>query len=147
MAKTSAKPESHPIAVFALKEKRAEIAGTIAELQRQIAQHRADLMHIHYTLRLIDPCSRSLRRVPSGSAFRQSAISRKGNCRAASMPPCGETRPDEAMAEEQLADPRIRSFACRDSYPGPVQMAIDGKLIRLRDGYNVRWELAEADPL
>jgi len=26
-------------------------------------------------------------------------------------------------------------------------MAIDGKLIRLRDGYNVRWELAEADPL
>ncbi|HTC78714.1 MAG TPA: hypothetical protein VK657_08860 [Terriglobales bacterium] len=51
------------------------------------------------------------------------------------------------MAEEQLADPRIRSFACRDSYPGPVQMAIDGKLIRLRDGYNVRWELAEADPL
>ena len=71
----------------------------------------------------------------------------KGNCRAASMPPCGETRPDEAMAEEQLADPRIRSFACRDSYPGSVQMAIDGKLIRLRDGYNVRWELAEADPL
>ena len=55
MAKTSAKPESHPIAVFALKEKRAEIAGTIAELQRQIAQHRADLMHIDYTLRLIDP--------------------------------------------------------------------------------------------
>ena len=50
---------------------------------------------------------------------------------------------DEAMAEEQLADPRIRSLACRDSYPGSV----NGKLIRLRNGYNVRWELAEADPL
>jgi uncharacterized coiled-coil protein SlyX len=50
-----------PIAVAALKRKRAEIAGVIAELEKQLAEHRADLVHIDNALRLlnarVDPAS------------------------------------------------------------------------------------------
>jgi hypothetical protein len=47
---------------------------------------------------------------------------------------------DEAMAE-QLTDPRIRSYVVSRFLSRLSRMAIAGKLIRLRDGYNVRWKL------
>jgi hypothetical protein len=47
---------------------------------------------------------------------------------------------------EQLTDPRIRSYVVSRFLSRLSQMPIAGKLIRLRDGYNVRWKLAEHDP-
>jgi hypothetical protein len=41
--------------LFALREKRAKVAGCIARLERQLDQHRADLSHIDGVLRLFEP--------------------------------------------------------------------------------------------
>jgi hypothetical protein len=46
---------AEPHVVSALKDKRAEVSGAIADLERRIGQHRADLMHIDATLRLFAP--------------------------------------------------------------------------------------------
>jgi hypothetical protein len=43
-----------PYVLSTLVAKRAEIAGTIAELERQLAQHRVDLIHLDGVLRLLD---------------------------------------------------------------------------------------------
>lgn len=41
--------------ISALKEKRRELAGEIAEFEKQAAQKRADLAHVNAVLRLYDP--------------------------------------------------------------------------------------------
>jgi hypothetical protein len=44
-----------PHVISALRSKRAEVAGLIFDLERQIAQHRADLVHLDGVLRLYQP--------------------------------------------------------------------------------------------
>lgn len=44
-----------PHVVSALREKRAEVSGMIADLERRIAQQRADLVHVDAVLRLYAP--------------------------------------------------------------------------------------------
>ena len=44
-----------PHVISALRGKRAEVAGLIFDLERQIAQHRADLVHLDSVLRLFQP--------------------------------------------------------------------------------------------
>ena len=46
--------DEHPIAVAALSRKRAEIAGMILDLEKQIVAHRADLLHIDNAMRLLN---------------------------------------------------------------------------------------------
>ena len=46
---------AEPHVVSALREKRAEISGVIEEMERRIAQHRADLVHVDAVLRLYVP--------------------------------------------------------------------------------------------
>jgi hypothetical protein len=41
--------------VAALKDKRAELSGTIVDLEKRIGQHRADLLHVDAVLRLFAP--------------------------------------------------------------------------------------------
>ncbi len=41
-----------PHVVSALQEKRAEVSGVIADLERRIARHRVDLVHVDAVLRL-----------------------------------------------------------------------------------------------
>src|SRR3954470_7657959 len=41
--------------VAALKDKRAELSGSIADLEKRIGQHRADLLHVDAVLRLFVP--------------------------------------------------------------------------------------------
>ena len=45
--------ESHVIG--ALRNKRAELAGTLRQLEQQLAGHRANLAHLDATMRLFDP--------------------------------------------------------------------------------------------
>ena len=45
--------ELHVIA--ALRDKRSELAGMVIGLERQLAEHRASLMHVDATMRLFDP--------------------------------------------------------------------------------------------
>ena len=46
---------AEPLMVGGLKEKRAELSGIIADLEKQINQHRADLVHVDAVLRLFAP--------------------------------------------------------------------------------------------
>jgi hypothetical protein len=43
---------AEPHVVAALKDKRAELSGSIADLEKRIGQHRADLLHADAVLRL-----------------------------------------------------------------------------------------------
>ena len=45
--------EAHVVA--ALRDKRAALSGTIADLEKRIGQHRADLLHVDAVLRLFVP--------------------------------------------------------------------------------------------
>ena len=45
--------EAHVVA--ALKDKRAELSGSIADLEKRIGQRRADLLHVDAVLRLFAP--------------------------------------------------------------------------------------------
>jgi hypothetical protein len=42
-------------AISALSDKRAEIAGKILDLERQLRVHRSELVHLDAALRLLDP--------------------------------------------------------------------------------------------
>lgn len=44
-----------PQIVGALRDKRAELSGQITDLEKRMAQHRADLMHVDAVLRLFAP--------------------------------------------------------------------------------------------
>jgi hypothetical protein len=46
---------TEPHVVAALRDKRAELSGTIADLEKRIGQHRADLLHVDAVLRLFAP--------------------------------------------------------------------------------------------
>ena len=46
---------AEPLMVGGLKEKRAELSGIIADLEKQINQHRANLVHVDAVLRLFAP--------------------------------------------------------------------------------------------
>ena len=46
---------AEPHVVAALKDKRAELSGNIADLEKRIGQHRADLLHVDAVLRLFAP--------------------------------------------------------------------------------------------
>jgi hypothetical protein len=39
----------------ALRNKRAELAGTVVQLEQQLVRQRADLSHLDATMRLFDP--------------------------------------------------------------------------------------------
>ena len=41
---------AEPHVVAALKDKRAELSGGIADLEKRIGQHRADLLHVDAVL-------------------------------------------------------------------------------------------------
>ena len=46
---------AEPHVVAALRDKRAELSGTIVDLQKRLGQHRADLLHVDAVLRLFAP--------------------------------------------------------------------------------------------
>ena len=46
---------AEPHVIAALRDKRAELSGGIADLEKRIGQHRADLLHVDAVLRLFAP--------------------------------------------------------------------------------------------
>ena len=46
---------AEPHVVAALKEESAELSGSIADLEKRICEHRADLLHVDAVLRLFAP--------------------------------------------------------------------------------------------
>jgi hypothetical protein len=77
--------ESH--VVSALVAKRAEIAGVIAQTERQLGQFRADLVHLDATLRLfapeLEPKTIPAKRIRQADLwFKQGELPRRGPRRA-----------------------------------------------------------------
>src|SRR5450432_435028 len=46
---------AEPHVIGALRNKRAELAGTLRQLEQQLSGHRANLAHLDATMRLFDP--------------------------------------------------------------------------------------------
>ncbi len=94
--------------INALIEKRAEIAGAIAVLERQISQRRADLAHVDATLRMFDPDVqvRAIRAKfpakPRSSLFGNGEISQR--CREAIRDAGGEPISAEAIAVRAMTE-------------------------------------------
>ena len=154
MADLSRHDQQQPsLAIFALKEKRADIAGTISELQRQVAKHRANLVHIDYTIRLIDPTftvmdTRKRRvRVSTIGYFEKGELTQRiyAELRRSESVSAAELA-DAAMADKKLNDPRTRSYCVTRFLSWLGQMAREERSVRVRVGistYNVRWKLAD----
>ncbi len=49
---------AEPHVIGALRNKRAELAGLVCQLERQLSRQQADLAHLDATLRLFDPTIR-----------------------------------------------------------------------------------------
>ena len=45
---------AEPHVIGALRNKRAELAGTLRQIEQQLVQQRADLAHLDATMRLFD---------------------------------------------------------------------------------------------
>jgi hypothetical protein len=136
-------------AIAALLRKRAEIAGKITILQRQTADLRADLIHIDYTLRMIDPSyspDRKAARVRFSTIgyFERGELSRRiyeGLRRSGTI--TASELADKAMSEKKLTDHRVRAYLVSRFLSRLAGMAKDEKLERIRDGFSVRWKLAD----
>jgi hypothetical protein len=70
---------AEPHVVGALRRKRADLAGTVLQLEKQLEQERANLTHLDATMRLFDPHSRPEEIRPKQSRQR-SAWFRQGEC-------------------------------------------------------------------
>jgi hypothetical protein len=70
---------AEPHVVGALRRKRADLAGTVLQLEKKLTQERANLTHLDATMRLFDPHSRPEEIRPKQSRQR-SAWLRQGEC-------------------------------------------------------------------
>lgn len=140
--------EEHPIAVAALQRKRGEIAGIIADMEKQLAAHRADLVHIDNALRLMNspipgdaiPARRP--RPRNTGYFTHGELSR----RIYDALRTRETVSAAELADLALVDKRIEDAGVRATFVGRFlvrldQMALRGHIERIGGGQGVRWRL------
>ncbi len=144
-----AQRDEHPVAVAALSRKRAEIAGIIADLEKQIVMHRADLLHIDNALRLLNssvpgsaiPAKRH--RPRQAGYFTHGELSRRifdtlRECDTVSAAELTEI----AMRDKRLGDDKaIRQLFWRRFLVRLDQMALRGSVERIGSGQGVRWRL------
>jgi hypothetical protein len=140
--------DDHPVAVGALVRKRGEIAGIIADMEKRLAAHRADLVHIDNALRLMnspiagDAIPARKPRPRNTGYFTHGELSRR----------VYETlRVRETVSAAELADDALRAKglddkAVRATFIGRFlvrldQMALRGHVERIKDGQAVRWRL------
>lgn len=142
--------EQHPVAVAALARKRAEIAGMIAEMEKRLAEHRADLVHIDNALRLLNspvagdaipavkPRPRNsgyfvhgelTRRIYEGLRDRPDGVS------AAELA-------DAALRDKGIDDPSVRATFVSRFLVRLGTMAPRGHVERIGNGQRVRWKLS-----
>ena len=69
-----------PHVIGALRNKRAELAGTLRQLEQQLVQQRANLAHLDATMRLFDPNIRPRTSVPSSRGRATSGFVRVSAC-------------------------------------------------------------------
>jgi hypothetical protein len=141
--------EQHPIAVAALQRKRAEIAGIIAELEKQLAERRADLVHIDNALRLMNspipgdaiPARKS--RPRNTGYFAHGELSRRiySALRTRESVSAAELA-DLAVADKGIGDARVRATFIARFLVRLDQMAARNHVERIGGGQGVRWRVS-----
>ena len=140
---------SEPHGISALSSKRAELAGIVNQLERQLTQQQANLAHLDATMRLFDPDIRPNRIRPRQQRARNVWF-RPGECLRLIYDGLREAA--HPMTTHQLAERIIRVKAlpiADDRQRALVQKTILGSLnraketiVRIEAGGIVRWRLA-----
>jgi hypothetical protein len=139
--------------INALIGKRAELAGSAATLERQLARVRDDLGHIDATLRLFDPTIKPATIKPRAPAPTRSAHFEVGEiarrCRAGMRDagPDGVTADGLALVamRDKGVDPddtAIRSDFARRLYWTFIRLAQKGEVAKTGQGMASTWTLA-----
>lgn len=122
-----------PHVISALSNKRAELAGIVSQLERQLAQQHANLAHLDATMRLFDPDIRPNKIRPKQQRAR-SIWFRPGECLRLIYDALREAA--QPMTTRQLADRIIRVKAlpmADDRQRALVQKTILGSLNRAKE--------------
>jgi hypothetical protein len=144
--------ETRSITVKALIAKRAEIAGKIDELQKQIQAHPDELVHLDHALRLFDPTIsgwdiRAKRpKARAKGYFQHGELSRRiyEGFREQEWISAAEIA-DKAMRDKRLSDKAIRGIFIANFLVRLGQLNRRGKLEKASGrGGSVRWKLAGA---
>jgi len=139
--------------VTTLARKAGELSGIIAELERQIAQRRAELVHVHATLRMFDPdhelaaIPAKRPQVPRLAYFAMGELSQR--CRDALREADGEPIAAEDIASKAIADKgldiedrKLRSDFIRRFLWALDRLNAEGTAERVGKGLGARWRLA-----
>ena len=141
-----------PIVISILRQKRAEVAGIIASLEREIRARREDLVHVDAVLLLfapgmaLDGIKPKLPAVPRSQYFDQGELSER--CRTA-LRDAPEPIDVEDIARAAMVakgidpeDRRIRAdFAKRLRWP-LERMKAAGTAVKIGLGKDARWRLS-----
>lgn len=137
--------------IGALREKRAELSGTVQQIERELAQHRSNLAHLDATMRLFDPGIRPNEIRPRRVQHRN-AWFRPGEClrliydelRDASEPLSTRDLAERIISRRaiKLDDERSRDLI-RHTILSSLNRA-GATLTRLQRGGTMCWQLAQA---
>ena len=141
---------AEPIIIHALKQKRAEVSGRIADLEERTKQMRADLVHIDATLVLFDPEARPDEIRPKKALkgrtgyFKAGEISRR--CREAVRVSAEPLSCDDVVRQTMvdkgldLDDKVLRQDLGQRFLWALTRMAKTGVVARVGRGIGTRWE-------
>jgi hypothetical protein len=140
--------QEHPVAVAALTRKRSEIAGLVADLEKRLAEHRADLVHLDNALRLLnspisgDAIPARKPRPRNTGYFTHGELSRRiyDALRGRESVSAAEVA-DIAMADKAIEDKNVRATFVARFLVRLDQMALRGNIERIGSGQGVRWRL------
>jgi hypothetical protein len=147
-------PDEQPVAVNALRNKRAQIAGMIAMHEGEARQLRAELIHIDAVLRLFDP-ETDPEGLPISKAFpRRMAYFAKGEVsrRVYDALREGTTAANElaeaAMTEKGISedDRHVRRDFVNRFHNMLHHMRRRGQTEKIGNRKGVRWKLAPREP-
>jgi hypothetical protein len=143
--------------ISGLREKRAELAGILADLERRAAQCRHDLVHLDATLRMFapdhDPAALRPKQVvaPRSIYFQMGEVTKRirDALREATEPLSAEAIAVTTMQDKGLdaSDSKLRADFIRRILWALKRLATQGKVERVGAGLGVRWRLtSEAGP-
>ena len=137
--------------VAALKDKRAELAGIIADLEKRMNGHRADLVHLDATLRMFAPDT-EVAEIKPKAVRRRNAWFGKGECarlvyailRTAARPMTSREIAEALMAARGLdpADHRTRDLIQKTVH-GRLKRAVPTVVAVTTDSQALAWRVAE----
>ena len=142
---------AEPHVVAARKDKRAELAGLIADLEKRINGHRAGLVHLDATLRMFAPDTEA-DAIKSKAVRRRNAWFGKGECarlvygilRTAARPMTSREIAAALMAGRGLdpVDHRSRELFQKTAH-GVLKRAVRSVVAVTTDGQALAWRVAD----